>query len=323
MSFEAVLRHQQRVNALSRSLIGRPAFQDIHVVLPDPAQPETAFIRATSWLYCLYFEGGRVSIGFLRRLGEARQLVDRDAVEQHIEAVRCLRTELHHNLGFEDSDQHARSAAESWRRKACDTAIPETRQQWRSCYKKLVGEAESILRTIKDLVRQLEADGDAASDSLDEWRRCLDRSWSAASFDPLIEDVARRLGRAALKTVAFRNRHVDRWRKQLDLMEDGFDFEREATLLIEKTLLDDDACVLPVSGRDLMAELGLEQGPLVGRLLEEARRFFLTQPVSREEVLAHMMDYYEKRKPALLEDDARTRGPANKPMQADRPSGGC
>jgi len=296
MSFENVLRSQQSINALSRSLIGRPAFDDIHVILPNPVQPEVGFIRATSWLYCLYFEVGHVTIGFFLRLNEVYQLIEREKIEQHIEAVRCLRTELHHNLGFEDSDQQARSAAESWKRKACRTAVPDTNQHWQNCYDKLVSEAESILRVLENLVRQLEADGDAAEENLNEWRRCLERNWLAASFDLLIEDAAFRLGRPKLKTVAFRNRHIDRWRKQLDMLQDGFSFDREATLLIEKTLLDDDTFVIPLSGNDIMDALGLEPGPIIGRLLEEARRFFLSQKSSAEKVLAHVKDYYEKHK---------------------------
>lgn len=293
MSFEAVLRHYQSINTISRSLIGRPAFEDIHVSLPDPAQPEIGFIRATSWLYCLYFECGYASISFLTRVCETSMLVERDTVTQHIEVVRCLRTELHHNLGFENSDQQARTSAEGWRRIACGTVLPTTNQQWRSCYLKLVDEAESILQAVEDLVRQLEADRAVSSEKLREWRRCLERNWPVASFDPLIEDAAQRIGRFALKTVAFRNRHVARWRKALDLLEDGFDFEREATLLIEKTLLDDDSSVLPVSARDLMDEIGLEQGPIVGKLLEEALRFFQAQPCGAQEVIAHVREYFD------------------------------
>jgi hypothetical protein len=294
MSFLAVLRRYQQINALARSLIGRSAFDQIHVVLPDPAEPEPGFIRATSWLYCLYYEAGHVSIVFLRQLGEAYKLIDREAVLQHIEAVRCLRTELHHNLGFEDSDQQARTAAEQWKRKACGTAVPTTKQHWGQCYKKLVEEADSFLRSMEDLVRRLESDGDASSDNLREWARRMSRDWPGASFDPLIEDAARRLGRDALKTVAFRNRHIDRWRKQLELLEEGFDFEREATLLIEKALLDEGTCVLPVSGRDVIDALGLKPGPVVGLLLQEARRFFQSKPCSAPEILAHLREFHNR-----------------------------
>lgn len=294
MSFEDVLRHYQRINTLARSLVGVPAFDDVQVLLPDPARPEPAFIRASSWLYCLYFECGRASVVFLLRLGEAYRLLDRDDVEIHREAVRCLRTELHHNLGFADSDHQTRMAAELWRRKACGTAVPEAEEQWSQCYERLVSEAGSFLRCIEDVVRRIESDADGAASTIEDWKRRLDRTIPAAAFDPLVEDAKCRLGRTALNTVAFRNRHVDRWRKQLELLEDGFDFAREGTLVIEKTILDEDECVLPISGSDILGELQLKPGPVVGQLLQEARRYFGSHPCDARELLEHLRVYYGK-----------------------------
>ncbi len=290
MSFENVLRCHQAVNDLSRSLIGRPAFDSLHVTIPDPSRPEPGFIRATSWLYCLYFEAGRVSLTFLRRLGEAYSIVERAATDEHFEVVRCLRTELHHNLGFSDSDQAARTAAEGWRRKACGTAIPCDDDQWRKCYNRLVEEANRFLSGIDEVVRQIEADGESATQHIEEWLRRLDRSWPAASFDPLVNEAKFRLGRDALNTVGFRQRHVDRWRKQLDLLEDGFDFGHEATRLIEKSLLDEDSIVLPITGSDVMESLQIKPGSQIGKLLEQARKRYESDPCSKEELLAYLGD---------------------------------
>lgn len=288
MSFEDVLRCYQGTNTLARSLIGRPAFDELHVLLPDPGKAEPAFIRATSWLYCLYFEAGRVSITYLRRLGEAYALVNRQVSDQHVEVVRCLRTELHHNLGFADSDQAARTAAESWRRKSCGTALPRTDQQWRDCYEGLVGSARVFLGGLDDVVRRIEADGADAQEHIDEWLRRLNRDWPAAAFDPVIDDAKYRLAREALNTVAFRNRYVDQWRKHLDLLEDGFDFNYEASRLIEKALLQEDSVVLPITGHDLVDGLGVKPGPEVGTLLYEARRFFEVNRCSKDVLLDHL-----------------------------------
>lgn len=288
MSFTPILSSQQRINALARSLIERPAFDEVHVLLPDPEEAEAAFIRAASWLYCLYYEAGQVSLRFLRGLGESYRLVEHDWADKHMEAVRCLRTELHHNLGFEDSDQETRTAAESWKRASCGSAVPSGQEHWQQCYRKLTNEAERFLGAIEELVRRLEADGESAAGVLGEWRRRLDRAWPAAAFDPLIADAAFRLGRQALRVVSFRNRHIERWRRQLDLLEDGFEFDREATLLIEKTLLEDESSVLPVSARDIMDALGIEPGPKVGRLMEEARRFFQQHPCGAEAIIEHL-----------------------------------
>ena len=294
MSFEEVLRSQQGINTLARSLIGRPAFDELHVLLPDPISPEPGFIRATSWLYCLYFEAGQASLTFLRRLGEAYSLVDRGASDQHVEAVRSLRTELHHNLGFADSDLAARTAAESWRRKACGTALPQNPDQWRACYDRIVDDAYTFLGGLETVIRRIESDGDGAQQHIDEWLRRLNRNWAAAEFDPMINNAKYRLARESLNTVAFRNRHVDKWRKHLELLDDGFDFEFEATRLIEKMLLDEDSVVLPITGRDVIESLEVKLGPDVGKLLEEARRHFEVHRCSRDDLLTHLQKYNDR-----------------------------
>lgn len=292
MSFERVLRRRQEIDLVARSLIGRPAVDEVHVMLPDSQSPEPAFIRAVSWLYCLYFEAGRVSFGFLRRVGEAYALLDRRAGDEHLETVRCLRTELHHNLGFEDSDLDTRTAAENWRRRACGTVLPELASHWGDCYRGIVGDAERFLAGLVGVVRRIEERGVEAEGDVEEWRRRLARSWSAAMFDPLIEDAKVRLAREALSNVTFRNRHIGEWRKRLEVLEDGFDFGFEATRLIEKTLLEEDGVLLPVTGRDVMAGLGIRSGPLVGELLEEARRYFEVRPCDRADVMEHLGKYW-------------------------------
>lgn len=288
MSFESVLRCHQDINALARSLLGRAAFDDLHVMHPDPDRPEPAFIRATSWLYCLYFEAGRVSITFLRRLGEAYALLDRAVSDQHVETVRCLRTELHHNLGFEDSDQAARTAAESWRKVACGTALPKTDPQWAACYQRLLSGACDFLDGLDVVVRRVEADGPLAQQHIEEWKRRLNRDWPAAAFDRVIDDAKYRLSREALNTVAFRNRHLAQWRRQLEVLDDGFDFTFEATRLVEKALLNDDTVLIPITGRDLIETLGIKPGPQVGTFLAEARRHFEVTRCTKDELLDHL-----------------------------------
>ncbi len=291
MAFDKLLRSYQGINTLARSLIHRPAFDEVNVLLPDSGSPEARFIRAASWLYCLYFEAGRVSITFLSRLGEAYDLIRREASDQHVEAVRCLRTELHHNLGFADSDLATRMAAEGWRRKACGTVLPRTTQQWEDCYTRIVDDACSFLGKVEEVVRRIESDGEGARQHVDDWLRRLERHWSAAAFDPLIDDTKYRFARESVNTVTFRKRHVDKWRQHLDLLEDGLDFEFEATRLIEKTFLDDDGVVLPITGKDLVEEIGVKPGPVIGALLEEARRYYEVYRCRRCELINHLRAY--------------------------------
>lgn len=288
MSFGTILRRTQEIALVGRSLVGQRTMEEVRVVLPDPDSPEPAFIRAVSWLYCLYFEAGRVSFGFLPRLGEAYSLVDRQVADRHVSEVRCLRTELHHNLGFEDSDLNTRTAAENWRRRACGTVLPQDAEQWRECYTRIVEDAEAFLGDVVRVVRSLEEREDEAGRDVAEWVHRLERNWMAARFDPLIEDVKVRLARDALNTVAFRNRHIGGWRGRLEVLDDGFDFDFEATRLIEKTLLEEDGVLLPITGVDVMERCGIGPGPDVGRMLEEARRYFEVHKCTRGELLEHL-----------------------------------
>jgi hypothetical protein len=154
----------------------------------------------------------------------------------------------------------------------------------------LVQEANSFLGTIDEVVRRIEAEGDQAEQHIEDWVRRLKRSWPGAAFDPLVDDAKYRLGREALSTVGFRQRHLDRWRKQLDLLDEGFDFGYEATRLIEKTLLDEDSVVLPITGGDIIDSLGVKPGPRVGQLLEQARKRFESAPASKEELLSYLRE---------------------------------
>ena len=279
---------------MARSLVEREALPSVRVVMPDPARPEAAFMRAISWLYCMYHEEGRASVAFLTRVATSVGLAGNNMISMHLDTVQYLRTEQSHSLGYEETDLQTLLAAEAWKRKTCGTAHPATQQEWETCYTCLIEEACGFLTLLRRAARHVESASENEPELVREWRRRLHRSWPGSDFDPLVRDAILRLGRPSLRITAFRNRHVDRWRKQLSILEDGFDFQREATLLIEKSILDDDLCVIPISGQEVMAELGLPPGPQIGRLLEEARRHFTSERCDSEDLLAHLRAYQNR-----------------------------
>jgi len=185
----------------------------------------------------------------------------------------------------------ARTVAENWRRRACGTSLPHSPEQWKACYERLVADAATFLDGLDLTVRRIESEGELARQHLDEWLRRLTRSWAAAAFDPLVDEAKRRLSRTALNTVAFRNRYVDRWRKHLEALEDGFDFDFEVTRLVEMAMLSEDGVILPITGRDVVDVLQIRPGPEIGVLLEEARRHFEVNRSTREELLDHLRGY--------------------------------
>ena len=81
---------------------------------------------------------------------------------------------------------------------------------------------------------------------------------------------------------------VSRWRKQIEVLEDGFDFKYEATRLIEKTLIDEDSAVLPITGQDIIESLRIGPGPKIGSLLEAARKRFDSDRCAKEDLISYL-----------------------------------
>lgn len=288
MSFDSIHHGFQKINQLSQIMIQQPALSSIEVSLPAPGSgSELAFIRATSWLYCLYFEAGRGSISFLIKLAEAYQLDQVSQYKSHMENIRCLRTEFHHNLGFEGTDYQARTKAEEWRYQACGTRIPADGNDWKKCYQRLVkDEAVKFLDFLERTLRYLEQDAaESRERNIMDWRQRLQQDYPAARFDPLIEDIKFQLGKKGLDTVKFRNRYVGRWKKELEIMQEDYDFNYEASRLIESALINDSQSALPFSSTELMDYFNLPQGPDVGEYLKIANIIYKSGIVDKQQLL--------------------------------------
>lgn len=285
MTFENVLRLKQQINILASSLINKP-LSDVSVIHPNSDNPECGFIRLTSWLYCLYFEVEKVSIDYFLAIAKNKGMASHVSFTEHIESVRCLRTELHHNLGYDGGDVFTRQKSEAWKRVACGSALPTNQSEWDQCYNKLLSDSVSLLDQIVGVLKLIEKlDGDEQSEILKEWIFRLNKSFKGADFDPIIEDVKFRLGRPALKTVAFRNLNLEKWKKSLLLLEDGFDFSEEATKLIEQSMLEDQAIAMPITGKELMEILNIPEGPQVGKLLTQVIEHYKKHGSSKTELI--------------------------------------
>jgi hypothetical protein len=99
------------------------------------------------------------------------------------------------------------------------------------------------------------------------------------------------MGRSEIDPVAVRKKHYDQWTKHLALLNDDADIRIEARKLVEHAILTAIPDVLPITGYDLIAELGIRPGPLVGTLLEQARVLCNERRRTREELLAKLREY--------------------------------
>ena len=251
-----------------------PVFGRVALRQPDVGRnPELAFIQLVSWMYVHYVEAGQPGLNFLKR--QAESVASGTASPwRHIETVKHLRTSLQHNLELskERNIEIERHCGE-WFSTACGYVQPRTDAERHICTHQILVDAAELLEASLSTVRQIE--GSEFRDTvLTQWRRELDRHHEAVEFDSIVEIVCTDLGHEAIDVVAFRNRHLAAWRKRIEQLHDGFDFEYEARRLVEDALLSEWPRLLPITGTDIIKELGIPAGREVGRALEIARSLF-------------------------------------------------
>ena len=153
----------------------------------------------------------------------------------------------------------------------------------------MLGDAQAFFVRLLDSLDVIETD-DNRDVICQQWEDRLRRDWPAHRYHELIATVAFDLGREALDSAAFYDRHGHTIRDGLRLLSEDCDLEAEARKLVERALLVELTSVLPITGRDVMEYFGIGPGPDVGRLLECARRLHEDQPSEWEALLVRMKE---------------------------------
>lgn len=260
--------------------VGPDVLPEINITPPVDGRGELSYLRLVAWSYALLFEAGGISIPFLLRIeepfGETRR---------SLELVRAMRTWSFHNLGLtSDRDMQISRTVHRWFLDACDKFPPVEDVDWDRCFDCLVGLVlEDVQRCQRAVTKVLLSDDDGVAVINDLMRR-VERSWPPHRFDELLADVSTRLG-FSVNIVKFRNQRLRRWRSFLDTVHRDDDPVEAVTRVIEKDLLEHNAGLLPISGRDIVHILDIDPGPKVGALLRHVRYLVDTGTSDREDLL--------------------------------------
>ena len=152
------------------------------------------------------------------------------------------------------------------------------------CIRQILIEAADLVEVLLATVRAIEV-SEFRDTILIQWQRELDRHHDPVEFDTIVEIVRADLGHGGLDVVAFRNRHLAAWRKRINQLDDGFDFQFEARRMVEDALLSEWPRLLPITGTDIIRELGIPAGKNVARALEMARAFHQAGTFDRDDLL--------------------------------------
>lgn len=242
------------------------------------ANPELDFFRLTSWLYVLYFEAGRATLGHFTR--------ENNRLKQHRELVLSLRTWSQHNLDpTSQRDIALEVRCGEWFTLTCKTVNPRDHEHWDMLCVAVLAEALEFLELLKEQIARIESSEFSAT-LIEDWERAISRNWPSQRFQALIRSAADDLGFPAVDAKKFLNRYEASIRKQLRLLSDDHDAGYEMRKLVELKLITETDRVLPCTGSDIMEHLGIGQGQAVGRYLAVAKELFHQNPaLSRKDML--------------------------------------
>lgn len=282
-----IVRIRDELNALSRALLesATEMFGSMSLALPNvQGAAELAFIRTVSWLYVLYAEAGRPSVGFLVQRSESSA----SPFGQHFRLVRSLRTWGQHNVdGSSPRDRELLDLCETWFERHCSTRVPRSEENWRHLLEALLAEAQAFLEHVRDALDSVERDEDRES-ICRQWDDRIRKDWPAHRYHRLIEIAAADLGRTAVDPVRLYERHANSINVGMSLIKDDADLELEARRLVERALLSEAIRVLPITGTDIIATFEIRPGPRVGQLLECARDLYAAEPCDKETLLGRI-----------------------------------
>lgn len=261
---------------------------DVSQSHPVFSPPELGFLRAVSWFYVFFFEVGRTSVEYLDdKLGKFALGQSADVIS-HLKVIQNLRTYLQHNLNpLLSHDEKILHGCQDWFERSCGTRLPHSDAEWTTCLVALLQCSLTYMKALERCMRAIERD-DARTQLLDEWKIRESRLIPPHKFDEVIDTVAKDFGRDNLDAPRLRKRYLDKWNKALDALQWPFDIDHELRKLIEHTLLNDSAPVLPLTGVDIMSTFAIPPGPDVARILDIAREEFTNKPCTKGQLLERL-----------------------------------
>ena len=282
------LIEQAKQLAISLPLPGLAVFDDVSLETPTLKPPELGCIRLVSWLFVQHFEAGRIGVGFLEGKLVAYDQDPKGIVKTHRQNVQRLRTFFQHNLDSrKPHDQGINESCRAWFKRKCGTAVPATDEHWAACLSGMIKESAQCLEILVGTLRMIESD-EYCNQICQEWWRRVSRTVAPYQFDELIAMVAADMGRSEIDPPSVRKRNFDAWTKHLALISTDADVQLEARKLVENAMLTVIPEVLPITGKDIIRELQIEPGALVGRLLAEAKNVYAIERLSREQLLERL-----------------------------------
>jgi len=293
---DRILAARDNINSISATIGSGEivVFPNISIPIPELVFPIHSFFTSVSWLYVLYFEGGKSSLKFLTERAVSLGVDNEFSIKKHFTLIHDLRTCLQHNLNEYSRDDIAKGErCLSWIQRIRPNESPmiwhaaDDSVYWSELLSNLLSEAVSTLEIFHRTLLRINQD-EGKDHTIQVWLSRIKREIPCKEWEGILQEVACDLGMSFLDTRSVMEKHIEKWNRKLGLLKDEQIVRREARKIVEQTLLEDESIPIPITGRDIIEELGLPPGPLVKERLKEARQIYLRDPCNREKLLQRL-----------------------------------
>lgn len=183
---------------------------------------------------------------------------------------------------FSQSDQEKRNFCDDWYMTAIAKKYPENEVEWERCTHRLLDDAKVYLDAILQCIITVSA-SEHFDVVLKEWINLVKRDFGVYDFEVVLKEALINHGLEGIfDTNKIVKLEIDKWRDELKVLKDGFDFHVESYKIVEKFIQRKELC--PISGRDLI-EIGVPKGEFLGDALKLAKEIFYQDPCKNEILL--------------------------------------
>lgn len=272
----------KKINSSQNDLMGKPFFEEI-TILVKFNHSELCFNNLISWLYILYFEACSRNLQFISKKFQSYNISFSESERDITKVVHAFRTIFQHNTkASSKSDVAKKQFCESFYYSILRKPLPETEDDWVKCCESLLRVSYAFLAAVYSVIQIIQ--GSPNKDAIvDEWDKVINRSYSVFDFEKILINVFADFGFAGIfDTNKICKLEIDKWRKDLDVLADDFNFEIEARRILERFVLRKE--VLPITSGDLL-KIGFSPGTSLVDGIERAREIFYKDPCKKEILL--------------------------------------
>ncbi len=246
------------------------------------------FKDIVNWLYALFIEVCGPNVKFFEEKFALYGLNLPLEALNIPKDIHTIRTVSSHNLDYGNiENKKKKNYYENWFDKIIKKPQAEFNEDYGLCLLYLLDNVIAYLEILKLCIDAVGRDEHFNDIIVIEWKRRNDRSYGIYDFEVVLLKRLDQFGIGAfLDANKIAKREIDKWRGELKLLKDGFDFTTEAGRIIDKYIVEKKYC--PVDPKDLL-NMGADKKELI-KIFNKVVDDFNRKPRHKDELLQWVTD---------------------------------